>query len=207
MQQTKKRMKTIIKQNSNSSKEDQNVVVVANPPGSLSNRCRCCHIVVAPLLHRYRSAVAPISLRCCSTAVAPAFAIQSLLLSPPLSLRCHSPVTLLSLRCCSAIAQLLLRCRSVAASVAPLPLLLLLLSLRCHFCYRSCCQSTVTPAVAVVSLWCRSAIVPVSVRRSSVVAPLLLLSLLLSFLLSLLLSLHCCCLDWSRSSPQEAESG
>ena len=140
-------------------------------------RCRCCRYDFTP-------AIAP--------SVAPVVAPLSLLLS----LRCHSDV-----------APLLLSCRSTAASVALLPLLLLLMLLRCHYCYRYCCHSTVTPDFALLLLRCRSAIAPLSVCCRSVVAPLPLLSLLLLLLLLLLLSRHCCCLDCSRLSPQDAESG
>ena len=71
----------------------------------------CCLSAVNPLLLRCRTTTAPLSLRCCYAAVAPAVAMQSLLLSPPLSLRC-----------CAVAAPLLLRyrfCPSVAAAVAP----------------------------------------------------------------------------------------
>ena len=98
--------------------------------------------VVALLSHRYHTGIAPLSLRCCcsccryavaplsrhclSAAVAPAVSTQSLLLSPPLSLRCRDVVEPLSLR--------YRFCRSVAAAVAPYVatvslLILLLLSL------------------------------------------------------------------------------
>ena len=147
-----------------------------------SLRCRsapllllCC-TAVAPLSLRCRSAVIPLSFCCCHScccyAVAPAIA---------------SAVTPLSLRCCSIITQMSLRFHSADASVAPLPLLSLLLSLHFHSC---CCSG-----VALVSLWCRSANVWLSVRRRSIVALLPLFPLLLSLQLSLLLSLHCCRLD------------
>ena len=174
------------------------------------------------MLHLYSSSVVPLSL-CCLTAIAPLLSLLLLRRSrscfcyavahaiasavAPMSLRCCSAVAPLSHRCRFAISQLSLCCPSAAASVSPLLLLYLLLSLLCHCCYRSCCHSTVTPAVDLVSLWCRSAIVPLSVRRLSVVTPLPLLSLLLSLLLLLLMSLHCCLLDCSRSLHQEAESG
>ena len=176
----KKRTKTILKQDSKSSKEDQNVFVVANPPGSSSNHCRFCRNVVAPLSHRYRSAVAPLSIPCC-TAIAPLSHVYcsavapllSLLLSlrncscyrlhccsavAPMLLRCHSVITPLLLRYPSAVSPLSLRCRfchnvgaAVASAVATLSLLLLLLlSLHCHYCCRSC--------VALVLLRYRSVI-------------------------------------------------
>ena len=101
-----------------------------------------CRAAVAPLSHRYCSTVAPLlllllslrsrtaiaalSLHCRSTAVAPAIATQSLLLSPPLSPRCRAVVASLLLRycfCCSVDA-------AVAPAVATVSLLLsLLLSL------------------------------------------------------------------------------
>ena len=124
----------------------------------------CCRSAVAPLSHRYRSAVAP-------------------LLSPLLSLRSRSCYRL---RCCSTVAPLSLRyrstvaplslccrfCRSVSAAVDPavdtLPLILsLLLSLHCH----SCCRSAVAP---LLSLCCRYAVAPLSFRYQSAVAPLFL---------------------------------
>ena len=118
----------------------------------LSLRC-------SPLSHQYCSTVAPLLLRCCSAPVA----TQLLLLSPRLLLCC-----------CSAIAQLSLRCRSSAACVATLPLLSLLMSLRCHCCYCSSCHSTVTPTFALVLLWCRSGVAPLSFSYQFAVAPLLL---------------------------------
>ena len=142
MQRTKKnRKKRILKQDSKSRKEGQNVVVVANPPGSSLLRCRTA---IATLSHRYRYAVAPmsyccrtdiatLSLRCCST-VAPLSHCYCSAVTPPLSIRCRAAVALLShqycstvapllsllllLRSCTAIAPLLLHCRSTDAAVA-----------------------------------------------------------------------------------------
>ena len=129
----------------------------------------------------------------------------------------------ISTLCCScqstwliinSLPLLLLRCRCcrsyfcyTADSVAPFPLLSLLLLLRCHSCYHSCYHFTVTPAAVLLYLRCRSTITPLSVRCCSIVAPLPLLSLLLllrccSCYLSYCRS--CCHLDFSRSSPQEA---
>ena len=56
--------------------------------GRSKRRCRrqSTWIVIAPLLHRYRSAVAPFSL-CCRTSVA------------PLSYHCRTAISTLSLRC------------------------------------------------------------------------------------------------------------
>ena len=118
----------------------------------------------------------------------------------------------------TAVALLLLRCRSDAAAVAPSVatlslLLLLMLSLRCHSCCRSCrscCRYAVAPSIApavtllplLLLIYCWSDVAPLSLRYQSTVTPLLLC--------------WCCChswccsfclLDFSRSSPQEAESG
>ena len=111
---------------------------------------RCCRSVVALLLHRYHTGIAPLLLRCChsccfytvlplslqcrSASVASAVATQAILLSPPLSRRYRA-----------VIAPLSHRCRSAIASIALLPLLLLLLSQRYHCCYRSCCHSRSSP--------------------------------------------------------------
>ena len=107
---------------------------------------------------------------------------------PPLSLRCHSVVTPLSIRCRSIVAPLLLCCRS---SVAPVSLqcrsVVSLVSLRCRSGVAPVslrCRSGVTP----VLLRCRSAVAPLSLLcRSAVTSffPLPLLPLLLSLLLSL----------------------
>ena len=138
MQRTENnRTKTILKQDSKSSKEDQNIGVVANPPGSSSNLWCCCRSAAAPLLLCYGSAMAPLSLHC----IAPAVATQSLLLSPPLLLRYCSDVASLLL-CCRF-------CRDVATAVSPVVatlslLLSLLLPLHCY----SGCHS----GVALVSL-------------------------------------------------------
>ena len=88
---------------------------------SLSLRCRFAAVatqsllIFSPLLLCCHSAIALLSLRCCSAAVtpavAPAVATQSLLLSPLMSLRYFSDVALLSL-CCRF-------CHSVAAAVDP----------------------------------------------------------------------------------------
>ena len=98
----KNRKKTRLKQDGKSRKEDQNVVVIANPPGSSSLQCRTA---IAPLSQRYRYAVALLSLRC-HTDIA------------PLSFRCRSPAVALSSRCCrTAITPVSLHFRS--AAVAP----------------------------------------------------------------------------------------
>ena len=138
----KYRKKTRLKQDSKLRKEDQNVVVVANPPGSSSLRCRND---MAPLLHHYCYAVALLSLCCCiaiapllfcchSTAVAPLshhfrMAVALLLLRSrsvvvPLLHHYHTAIVPLSLRrCCSAVAPLSHRYRTDFA--------LLLLRCRC----------------------------------------------------------------------------
>ena len=120
----------------------------------------------------------------------------------PLSLRCCAAINPLSICCCcsccryavasdiaSAVAPLSLRCCSSASSVPPLPLLFLLLLLHCHCCYLSCCHSTVTPDVGLLSLLCRSAVSPLSFRYQSAVAPLLLRCR----------CCHCCCQSSYRS--------
>ena len=125
-------------------------------------------------LLRCCSVVAPLFLRCCSAAVAPSVATQSLLLSHPMSLRCCSDVTPLSLRYRSVVAPLLLCCRfcrsvpaAVTSAVATFSLLLsLLLSLHCHSFFRS--------AVALVSLWCCSGVARLLFRYQSAIARLLL---------------------------------
>ena len=186
-------MKKILKQDRNS-RQRQYIVPVSNLKARkiktlLSLPIHLAHHPIAA------ASVALLSLRCRS-AVAP-LPLLSLLLLLLLSL-------LLSLRFRSAVAPLSISCRSADANVALLPFLSLLLLLSCHSWYRSCCRSTVTPAVALLSLRCHSAIVLLSVRCRSVVAPMPLLSLLLSLFLLLLLSIHFCRLDCSRSSPQEA---
>ena len=182
----KKRKKTIFKQDSKSRKEDQNVFLVSNPPGSSSLRCCTaiaplslrCRSVVALMSHRYFTAIVPMSLRRCRSVVA------------PLLHRYCTGIAPLSLRCCCfcyryAVAPISHRyCATVA------PLLSLLLSLRSRSCYRLRCRSVVAP----LSHRCRSAIVSV--------APLPLMLLLMSQ------RYHCCyrsCCH-SQSSPQEAES-
>ena len=130
---------------------------------------RCCRLqstwlIIAPLLHRYRSvvymllhrcrtAVTPLSLRCCSV-VAPLLHRYHTAIAT-LSLRYYcsccrytvapaiaSNVALLSRRCCTAVAPLSLRCRSAVA-------LLTLLSL-CCCCFCSCCHNSVTADISPV---------------------------------------------------------
>ena len=159
----KNRKKTRLKQDSKSIKEDQNVVVVANPPGSSSLRCRTaistlslyCRSAAAPLLHQYCSAVAPpLSLRC-RAAVAPLSHRYCSTVAPLLSL-------LLSLRSCTAIAPLSRHYRSAAVA----PLMSLLLSLCNHTVIaplsRRCRTAAVAPAVATQSHRYQTAIATVS---------------------------------------------
>ena len=143
-------------------KEDQNFFVIANPPGSSSILCRCCRSNAAPaapaapafdtlslllsllisllLSLRCRSAAADVAPAVttlpllCRYAVAPAIAPAVNLLSLLLSICCRSAVAPLLLRYCSVISPLSLHCCS-------LPLLSLLLSLRCrHWCRSYCCS-------------------------------------------------------------------
>ena len=106
----KNRKKTRLKQDIKSRKENQNVVVVANPPGSSLLRCRT---TIDPLLHRYRYAVALLSPRC-RTAIAPlSFRYRDAAVAPAVttqSHRYHTAITPLSRHCCSA---------AVAPAVAP----------------------------------------------------------------------------------------
>ena len=101
------RKKIILKQDNKSRKGDQNVVVVANPPGSSSLRCRTA---IAPLSHRYRYAVAPPLSLCCCAAAAPLSHRYRSTVDPLLSL-------LMSLRSRTAMASRSRHCRS--ANVAP----------------------------------------------------------------------------------------
>ena len=167
----KKRMKTILKQDSKSRKEDQNVVVVTNPSGSSSNTCHCCRSAVAPLSLHCRSVVSPLSYRYLS-AVAPLLLLCRTAIAPLLHLY-HTSIAPLLLRCLSAavdtqshryrsaavtpavdtqslllLPPLLIRCHS---AVAPQSLLSL-----CFRCCRSCCSNAVTDAIApAVTHGCR----------------------------------------------------
>ena len=113
---------------------------------------------VAPLSHRYCSAVAPLSLLCRSV-VAPLSHCYRSAVSPPLLLRCRA-----------AFAPLSHRYRSTVA-----PLMLLLLSLRSRTTiaplFRHCRSASFTSAVATQSLLLSP---PLSLRCRAVVAPLLL---------------------------------
>ena len=195
MQRTKKKMKTILKQDSNSIQR-QDIVTVSNLKARkiktlLPSPIHLAHhpiaaAVVALLLLRCCTAIAPLWLRCCRSfwryAVTPdtAAAVASM------SLRFHSNVTPLSLRYCSAIAQLSLSCRS---AVALLPLLALCCSWCCSWCCSCCCYAVtaaiapaVTPlsllmllwccsGVALVLLWCCSGVALVSLRYRFVISP------------------------------------
>ena len=113
----------------------------------LSNRYRSavapillrCHSVVAPLSQRYRTATVPLSLRRCCSVVA------------LLSHRYHTGIPPLSLRCCRsccryAVAPLLHRCHAV---VEPRPL-------RpregINNSILNCCCSTITPLSLLLSI-------------------------------------------------------
>ena len=86
----KKWKKTRLKQGSKSRKENQNVVVVANPPGSSSLRCRTA---IATMLLCYCSAAAPLLLRC-------------RVVVEPLSLRPREGINNSKLNCfCSTVAS------------------------------------------------------------------------------------------------------
>ena len=113
--------KTRLNQGSKTKEGNQNVVVVANSPGSSSLYCRTA---IAPLSLRCRPDIATLSLCCCSavttlshrycSAVAtPLLPVVALLShryhtgTPPLSLRCYRS-------CCRyAVAPLLHCCRAV----------------------------------------------------------------------------------------------
>ena len=143
MQRTKKLEENKIKnKRAKQRKENQNVVVVANPPGSSS---LYCWTAIAPLSHQYRYAVALLLLRC-QTAIA------------PVSIHCCSAaVASLSHCCCTAIAPVLLHCRS--AAVAPA---VATLSHRYHTgitpLLLSCCRSCCRYAVAPLSHSCRAVV-------------------------------------------------
>ena len=143
----KTRKKTRLKQGSKSRKENLNVVVVANPPGSISLRCRT---TIPPLSYRYRYAVALLLLRCCT-------AITLLLFCC-----CSAVVAMLSHRYCTGIPPLLLRCCCSCCRHAVAPL-----SLRCRTIVEplllrprdiinnsnlNCCCSTVTPLLLLLSI-------------------------------------------------------
>ena len=166
-------------------KENQNVVVVANPTGSSSLYCQTA---IAPLSHRYRYAVALLSLRC-RTAIA------------PLSFHCrYAAVALLLLCCCAAVTPLLHRYRSASVATA--------VATQSH-CYRTgiaplllrCCHSCCRYTVAPLSHRCCAVVEPRSFRTReginnsilncycSTVTPLSLLLLIGRF---------------TRLSPQEA---
>ena len=134
-----------------------------------SKRC-CCRqstwLIIAPMLHRYCSAVAPLSLRCRS--VVNQLSHRYCTAIVPLSLRGRSAAVALLSRCCrTAIALVLLHCRSPAVApdvatqshryctaIAPL-------SLRC--CCSCCCY-----VVAPLLYQYRSVVLPLLKRcRSS----------------------------------------
>ena len=130
-------------------KENQNVFVVTNPPGS---SLLCCRTAIAPMSHQYHYAVALLSLRC-RTAIAPVFLHCRSTAVATQSHHYHTAIAPLLLRyCCSfcryavapaitsAVAPLLGRFRT---AVAPLSLLLI----HCRCC-RSCCCNGITAAIA-----------------------------------------------------------
>ena len=140
----KKRKKTRLKQDRKSRKEDQNVVVIANPPGTSLIRCRtaiatmllCCRSAITLLSHRYRSDVAP-----------------------PLSLRCRAAVAPLLHRYCSTVAPLM----SLLLSLCSRTAITLLL--------RHCRSAAVAPDVATQSHRYHTAIAPLSRRCRTALAP------------------------------------
>ena len=135
-------------------------------------RCQSTWLIIAPLSHRYRSAVAPLSLHCCSVVALLSHRYRTAIAL--LSFRCRSAtVAPLSRFCRTAIAPVLLHCRSndVAPAVATqlhryctaiAPLLLR--------CCRSCCRYAVALSIA-------SVVAPLSRRCRTAVAPLSLLLL------------------------------
>ena len=113
-----------------------------------------CRPVVAPLPHRYCTAIVPLSLCCCCSVVA------------LLSHRYRTAIAPLSLRCCRsycryAVAPISHRYR---ATVALLLLLLLLirsrtaiapLSLHCRCCHFCCCNGITSAIAPSVTHGCR----------------------------------------------------
>ena len=192
----KKRIKRILKQDSNS-RQRQYIVPVSNLKArkiktllSLTIHLvhhpidaaavdllllRCCS-TIAPLSLCYRSAVAALSLHCCYAAasVTPAVAPAIASAVAPMSLRCRSAVAPLSLWCCSAIPPLSVCFRSVFAPLS-------LLSLRCRCCCSFCrydviaaIATAVTPLSLLLLLCCHSGVTPLSFRYQSSVVSLLL---------------------------------
>ena len=138
---------------------------------------------VAPLLLCYRSAVALLSLRCCSVVA-------------PLSHRYRTAIVPLSLRRCRSVVALLShRYPSTVATQSHHYLIIIVpLSLRCC---RSCCCYAVTP----LSLHCRTIVEPLSLRpRENINNSKLNCCCSTVTPLSLLLSIG----RFTRLSPQEA---
>ena len=125
---------------------------------------------VVLLLLRCRRTIAPLSLHCCRScccyAVTPAIASAV----APLSLRCCSAVAPLSPRCLSAVTPLLISCCS---TVALLPILLIYCRC-CLFCCRYALTTVIAPDVTSLSLllllWCRSGVALVSLCYRSVIS-------------------------------------
>ena len=142
MQRTKNWKKTRLKQGSKTKEGNQNVVVVANSPGSSLLYCRTA---IAQLSPRYRYAVTLLSLRCHNAIASLLFRCRHAAVGP-LSRSCHTAITPVSLQCRSAavapaVATLLHRYRTV---IDPLSL--------------CCCRS-----------YCRYTVAPISHRRRAVV--------------------------------------
>ena len=112
---------------------------------------------VATKSHRYRTAIAPLSLRCCCSCCCYAFVplshrYRSIVAPLPLLLlRSRTAITPVLLHCCSTVAPLSLHCRSAAVApavatkshryrtaIAPLSLC----------CCLSCCHYAVSFAIA-----------------------------------------------------------
>ena len=165
-------MKKILKQDSNS-RQRQDIVPVSNLKARKTK-----HLLLFPIHlvhHRFAAAdFAPLSLRCHT-----AITLLSLRYCcscrryavATLSLRCRSAVAPLSLRCHSAVAPLLLSCCS---AVAPLPLLLLRCRCCCSFCryaVTAVIAPDVTPLSLLLSLFCHSGVALVLLRYHSVIIP------------------------------------
>ena len=100
-------------------------------------RCQSTWLIIAPLLHHYRTAIIPLLLRCCHSVVA--------LLSHCYR-TCIAPLSLCCCRsyCCYAVTPISHRYRSTVAPL--LSLLLLLRSLTAIAPLLRRCQTTIAPA-------------------------------------------------------------
>ena len=88
---------------------------------------RCCRrqstwLIIAPLSHRYRTAITTLSLCCCS-AVAPLSHRYCSAVAPPLSLRCRAAIAPLLHQYCSTVAPLLSLLLLIRSRTAIAPLL------------------------------------------------------------------------------------